>query len=69
VFAARSAVTLGLPGGALGATDAATALFGGGRLEASDGLVHLASDGPSFTAWRLPGVAAPAWSRTPLAGR
>jgi alpha-glucosidase len=64
VFAARSSATLGLPAGAvgaMGATDAATALFGDARLEASDGLVHLESDGPSFTAWRLPGVDAPAW--------
>jgi alpha-glucosidase len=61
VFAARAAATLVLPGGSLPRTDAATALFGEARLEASDDLVHLTADGPNFTAWQLPGVDAPAW--------
>ncbi|GAA4384176.1 glycoside hydrolase family 13 protein [Agromyces bauzanensis] len=61
VFAARAAATLEVAKGAIGATDAAARRFGGARLEESDGLVHLAVDGPSFTAWRLPGVEAPAW--------
>jgi alpha-glucosidase len=46
---------------AFGATDAAARAFGQARLEASDGLVRLIADGPSFAAWRLPGVDAPAW--------
>lgn len=61
VFAARAAATLVPPTGALPRANAATALFGEARLEASDDLVHLTADGPSFTAWQLPGVDSPAW--------
>jgi alpha-glucosidase len=61
VFAARAAATLVPPAGALPRADAAAALFGEARLEASDDLVHLTANGPSFTAWRLPGVDTPAW--------
>ncbi|KRE30016.1 glycoside hydrolase family 13 protein [Agromyces sp. Soil535] len=61
VFAARTAATLEVAAAAMDATDAAAPLFGDARLAASDGLVHLAADGPAFAAWSLPGVAAPAW--------
>ncbi|WP_136708112.1 glycoside hydrolase family 13 protein [Agromyces sp. H66] len=61
VFAARAAATLEMAEAAIGATDAAARRIGDARLEASDGLVRLTADGPSFTAWRLPGVDAPAW--------
>jgi len=61
VFATRSAATLEMPAAAIGATDAAARLFGDARLAASDGLVHLAADGPVFAAWSLSGVLAPAW--------
>lgn len=61
VFAARGADTLEISAAAIGATDAAARVHGDARLEASDGLVHLIADGPSFTAWRLPGFDAPAW--------
>lgn len=61
VFATRAASTLELAADAIEATDAASRRVGDGRLEASDGLVHLTADGPSFTAWLMPGVDAPAW--------
>ncbi|WP_448002664.1 glycoside hydrolase family 13 protein [Agromyces bauzanensis] len=61
VFAARGAATLEVAADVIGATDATTRRIGDARLEASDGLVHLSADGPSFTAWRLPGVDAPPW--------
>jgi alpha-glucosidase len=61
VFAARSAATLEVSAGSVGATDAAARAFGQARLGTSDGLLRLIADGPSFTAWRLPGVDAPVW--------
>ncbi|GAA1524122.1 alpha-glucosidase [Agromyces terreus] len=75
VFAARAAAALEVDGVALpalgaaamggaggsGAADAASTLFGDGRLEASAGLLCLTADGPGFTAWLLPGVASPGW--------
>lgn len=65
VFAARAGATLAFDAAALGvpssAADAASAVYGDARLAASDGLVRLESDAPSFTAWLLPGVASPAW--------
>ncbi|MEV1131936.1 glycoside hydrolase family 13 protein [Agromyces sp. NPDC049794] len=61
VLAARDAATLEIAASAIGGTDAAARAYGDARLEASDGLVHLIAEGPCFTAWRLPGVGAPAW--------
>ncbi|WP_448808448.1 glycoside hydrolase family 13 protein [Agromyces bauzanensis] len=61
VFAARGPAALEIAADAVGATDAAVRLVGDARLEASDGLVRLTADAPSFTAWRMPGVDAPAW--------
>ncbi|MGI9824277.1 glycoside hydrolase family 13 protein [Agromyces sp. Marseille-Q5079] len=61
VFAARSAAALEFDAGALPGADAATVLVGDGRLAASEGRLRLDGDAPGFTAWLLPGVAAPAW--------
>ncbi|MET4156655.1 glycoside hydrolase family 13 protein [Agromyces sp. PvR057] len=68
VFAARAAAVLEFDAAALGGLGAvagvehaATALYGDGRLVASDDLVQLVSDAASFTAWLLPGVASPEW--------
>jgi alpha-glucosidase len=51
-----------VPGAGVAGVDAAARLTGDARLEASTGLVQLSADGPSFTVWRLPGVAAPGWA-------
>jgi alpha-glucosidase len=63
VFAARAGGSLSFAASTLdtNVTDDATHLHGSGRLAASDGLVHLSADGPSFAAWLLPGVDAPPW--------
>ncbi len=63
VFAARAGGSLSFAASTLdtNVTDDATHLHGSGRLAASDGLMHLSADGPSFAAWLLPGVDAPPW--------
>ena len=61
VFAARAAATLEVPAAAMVGSDAAAPVWGGARLEASDGLVRLSAAGPAFAVWRLAGVAAPIW--------
>jgi alpha-glucosidase len=72
VFAARASASVSFAAAAVGAADefgadaahapdVATRLHGMARLAASDGLVHLIADGPSFAAWLLPGVDAPPW--------
>ncbi len=62
VLAARAGATLEVPAAAIEATDAAARLTGDARLEASDARVRLSTGQPSFTVWRLGGVAAPAWT-------
>ena len=64
VFASRGSASASFAAAAVamgGGRDAATRLHGSARLAASDGVVHLSADGPSFAAWLLPGVDAPVW--------
>lgn len=61
VLAARAAATVGFDASALPDADVAARVYGDGRLAASDTAITLSTDGAAFTAWRLPGVDAPAW--------
>ncbi|TFC48628.1 glycoside hydrolase family 13 protein [Cryobacterium sp. TMT1-21] len=57
LMAARSACEVTLPEGAV--AGAATRLLGAAELTEETGGIRLTADGPSFTAWALPGARAP----------
>ena len=63
VVAAREAYDLTLPPGLVSRPGSeTTALAGEGTLQDSESGIRLTGAGPSFTAWRLPGVALPAFA-------
>jgi alpha-glucosidase len=74
VVASRREVRLRIPFDSVAGAESARQLFGEATLtvtepvEEDDGGIRIASasSGPSFTAWQLPGVAAP-WARPPMA--
>jgi alpha-glucosidase len=62
VVAARAAYDLTLPPGLVSTpADGVAPLVGSGSLRDGQSGIHLTGAGPSFTAWRLPGIALPAF--------
>ena len=57
LVAARAACTVTLPHGAVAGVP--VRIHGGAMLKVAGGRIHLETDGPSFSAWLLPGVMVP----------
>ena len=63
VVAAREAFDLTLPAGLVSRPgEDATPLVGEGSLHDGESGIRLTGAGPSFTAWRLPGISLPAFA-------